>query len=130
MPLVCLVSQDPPDPLDNQETTASLGRQVLGDSQASKGLQELWEPRDLKVNWETEDPEAPRCEGLRVFLDLLVFLVSQESPGTERTAEMAREDLLVSPGWPASLGPLALLDLLATATLRPATSRQGFRTPV
>jgi len=128
--LVCLVNQGPPDLPVPQETAASLGRRVRGDSQASKGRQELWELKDPKVRWETEETEGPRFEGLKAFQDLPDFLVSPGSLGTERMVWMGREDHLVSLGRLVSLVLLARLGPWATATPQLATSVLGSWTPV
>lgn len=120
--LVFQVNQGPQDLPGPQETVASLGRRVREDCQASKGRWDLWESKDPKVRWEIEETEGPRCEGLKVFLELPDFQVSQGSLGTVRMVWTGREDHLVSLGRVVSLVLLVLLGLLATATPQPATS--------
>lgn len=77
------------------------------------------------MKWETEAPEGPLCGDLKVSLDLLDFLVSLANLATVGMVGMGRGDLLAFLDSPEYLDLQVQLVLMVTATLQPATSRQG-----
>ncbi|TWW78766.1 Collagen alpha-1(IX) chain [Takifugu flavidus] len=107
---VYLENQDLRDLLGPQATAASLG---------------MLEQEGFQVNLETEAAEDPLHEDPKVSRDPLDFLVNQANLVMVGTVETARGDVPVSPDSPAYPVLQVRTVSMATATHRPATSRQG-----